>query len=788
MPAKKAKASTKTSRKSKKHSKSAPSSNTKSSSKIKHVLFNQYAYMVYSAFAILFISYVVYLDVQIREKMSGRIWSLPSHVYARPLELYQDKVLSIEDLSKELTHLNYHKTNTRPSQAGEYRILNGSHIELIARDFTFWDGKQKSQGVRLSIYNNKVGKIHELYSDKSISLLRLEPAKIAGIYPAKKEERQIIKLSEVPDDLVVALLAVEDRRFYQHWGLDPRAIARAFLANIMAGQTVQGGSTLTQQLVKNLFLSPDRTLVRKINEAIMSLLIEFHYDKAVILEAYINEVYLGQSGSKQIHGFELASQFYFAKHLKQLRRDQMALLVGLVKGPSWYEPRKHTDRAKERRNQVLQLMFEQEIISEVQLNKYSQLSLGLTNKPSFSKNRFPALVDLVKRQLQQDYNEDDLKSAGLRIFTSIDPIVQSKVEASVRRILPRLERDKNASSELQASVIVASSQQGEIKAMVSDRNPDFPGFNRSLDAVRQVGSLIKPAIYLSALQQPRKYTLATLLDDTPLHIKTAKDQTWSPQNYDKEFKGQVSLLQALNTSRNVPTVRLGLELGLADIADTLHNLGVVRDIPTYPSMTLGAFSLSPLDVANMYQTFAASGFHVPLKVIREVHNKDGKPLKRYPLESEKTLNEQSVYLVNHVLHEVTQTGTAKSLKRNIPHDLAGKTGTTDDLRDSWFAGFSDESLAVVWIGRDDNTNTGLTGSSGALSVWTNVMQQLDISSFSRQPPPGIENHWVDAQSGGLSEKYCQGAVELPFISGSAPIEKVECKSGGILNQLRRLFN
>ena len=720
--------------------------------------------------------------------MSGRIWSLPSHVYARPLELYQDKVLSVADLRSELISLDFHETRSMPSQPGEFRLLNNSHFEIISRDFTFWDGDQKSRGLRLSIYGNKIGVMHEMYSDKTISLFRLEPLKIAGIYPAKKEERQIVKLSDVPDDLVMALLAVEDKRFYQHWGLDPRSIGRAFVANIMAGKTVQGGSTLTQQLVKNIFLSPDKTLIRKVNEAIMSLLIELHYDKAVILEAYINEVYLGQSGSKQIHGFELASQFYFAKKLKQLRRDQMALLVGMVKGPSWYAPRKHPKRAKSRRNQVLELMHEQEIISQAQLTKYSTMSLGLTSKPSFSRNRFPALMDLVKRQLKSDYDDEDLKSAGHRIFTSIDPLIQAKAEASVKRVLPTLERVRDASSPLQTSLIVASSQQGEIQAMVSDRNPDFPGFNRSLDAVRHIGSLIKPAIYLTALQQPEKYTLATILDDSPLHLQTSKDQTWSPENYDKEFKGPVSLLYALKTSRNVPTVRLGLELGLSDISDTLHNLGVVRDIPAYPSMTLGAFSLSPLDIANMYQTFAADGFHVPLKVIREVVNKDGEPLKRYPLESEKTLNAQSVYLVNHALHQVTRSGTARSLSSKLSVDLAGKTGTTDDLRDSWFAGFSNESLAVVWIGRDDNTNTGLTGSSGALRVWTDLMKRLPINDISLELPKGIEKHWIDSESGGLSDKYCQGAVELPFISGSAPIEKVECNSGGLLNQIKRLFN
>jgi penicillin-binding protein 1B len=328
--------------------------------------------------------------------------------------------------------------------------------------------------------------------------------------------------------------------------------------------------------------------------------------------------------------------------------------------------------------------------------------------------------------------------------------------------------------------------------MVSDRQPDFPGFNRSLDAVRQIGSLIKPAIYLSALQQPEKYTLATLLDDSPLHIKTAKNDMWSPQNYDKKFSGNILLHKALEKSRNIPAVRLGLAVGLSDISDTLHNLGVSRHIPPYPSMTLGAFNLSPFDVANMYQTFAANGFNVPLKVIREVLNKDGKPLKRYPLKSDKAIDERAIYLVNYSLHQVTQTGTAKSLASRLSHSVAGKTGTTDDLRDSWFAGFSDNQLAVVWIGRDDNTSTGLTGSSGALRLWTDLFKHFELSDsvndFSLYPPAGINNVWIDEESGALSAKNCSGAVELPFIQGSEPTEKAACKSAGIIEQIKRFFN
>jgi len=753
------------------------------------MLFNRVTLAVTIILSILFAAYLIYLDIVIQDKMSGRIWSLPSYVYARPLELYEDKYLSIDEFQAELHDLNYQQVKHLPAKPGEYRYLNNSDFELVTRSFTFWDGLQSSRSLRLRIYNNQIQYIKELYSEQDITLLRLEPVKIAGIYPDKKEERQLIKLNELPDDLVLTLLAVEDKRFYSHWGLDPKSIARAFFANIRAGSTVQGGSTLTQQLIKNIFLSPDKTLIRKINEALMALLLELHYDKSVILETYINEVYLGQNGAQQIHGFELASQFYFAKSLKNLRRDQMALLVGLVKGPSWYEPRKHPERATERRNQVLKLMQEQNIISVAQLEKYSSMDLGITSKPRFSRNRYPALVDLVKRQLKQDYDENDLRSSGLNIFTSIDPIIQSKVESSVEKMLPQLDRNTQSDSKLQTSVIVASSQQGEIQAMVSDRNPDFPGFNRSLDAVRQIGSLIKPAIYLAALQQSTEYTLASILDDSPLHIQTSKDQVWSPNNYDNKFVGPVPLFSALKESRNVPTVRLGLEIGLSDISDTLHNLGVTRDIPAYPSMTLGAFSLSPLDVANMYQTFAANGFHVPLKVIREVLNSKGEPLKRYPLESEKTLDEAAIYLVNYVLHQVTRSGTAQSLATGLPqYQLAGKTGTTDDLRDSWFAGFSDNQLAVVWVGHDDNANTGHTGSSGALRLWTDIMRKQHINSFTLDKPGGIEMHWIDAETGRLSEKKCQGAVELPFIKNTAPIEKAECKTGGIIYQIRRLFN
>jgi penicillin-binding protein 1B len=734
-----------------------------------------------------FVAYVTYLDFRITSKFEGKIWSLPSHVYARPLELYVDKALSAKQFEQELKLIGYTRVTTIPTTAGQYRLWDKKHFELISRDFKFGDGMQKGQSLRVDFSYKKISGLYKLFSHDRLSLVRLDPAKIGSIYPTQKEDRKLIKLEDVPKQLVLALLAVEDRRFYQHWGVDPRSIVRAAWANLIAGGTVQGASTLTQQLVKNLFLSPERSLTRKINEAIMSLLLELHYDKALILETYINEIYLGQDGGQGIHGFARASSYYFNVPLKKLSRDKLALLVGLVKGASWYNPRRQPKRALQRRNQVLILMHQQGIISEIKLKQLKARKLSVTARSPRSSNRFPAFIDLVKRQLRDDYDEEDLRSVGLNIFTTIDPVIQLQAEKSVKSRLPSLEKSYAKADKLQAAIIVVSPENGEIQALVGDRKPDFPGFNRAVDAVRQVGSLIKPGIYLSALQKSEQFNLASILNDRQLRLKGGDGEVWSPQNYDRKYKGDILLYQSLMLSRNVPTVRLGLKVGLADIVKTLQALGVKRDVPPYPSMTLGAFNLSPFDVASMYQTFAAKGFHIPLRAIREVLDVNGQPLNRYPLKLKQTLDEKPVYLVNTILHKVTEDGTARSLQKRLATKVAGKTGTTDDLRDSWFAGFTEDRLAVAWIGRDDNKTTGLTGASGALRLWADLMTQIPLEDLQLDLPEGMESHWIDSVSGGISEQGCQGAVELPFLSGTQPVQRAECKSTSLFQKLKDLF-
>jgi penicillin-binding protein 1B len=739
-------------------------------------------------FTLVFIAYLIYLDFRVVSRFQGKIWSLPSHVYARPLDLYVDKVLSAGQFEHELALLNYQKVSQIPTVPGQYRQWDGRHFELISRDFLFADGAQEKQALRVDFEQGRVVGLYELYGHQPTAIARLEPAMIAGIYPGAVEDRLLVKLEEVPEYLVLALLAVEDRRFYQHWGIDPRSIARALVANMTPGGNLQGGSTITQQLVKNLFLTSERSLWRKFNEALMALMLEAHFDKALILETYLNEVYLGQDGAQAVHGFALASRYYFDKPLNSLGKDQLALLVGLVKGASWYDPRRHPERALARRNQVLEQMADQQVISEAQLALFKSRPLGVAQRAFRAANLYPAFIDLVKKQLLRDYQQVDLQTAGLRIFTTLDPLVQQAAERAVTRVIPRLESQYASAEQLQTAAIVASPESGEIQALVADSNPRFPGFNRATDAVRQVGSLIKPAIYLAALSQPDKYNLASILNDSPLRLQERNGTIWEPQNYDKAFSGDILLYQALIQSRNVPTVRLGLDVGLAKIVDSLHRLGIERDVPPYPSITLGAFDLTPYEVASMYQTLAGKGFNIPLRAIREVLDNQGRALSRYPLKLQQTLNEDAVYLINHALHRVTTEGTASLLGRQLSARVAGKTGTTDDLRDSWFAGFSEDRLAVVWVGRDDNQSTGLTGSSGALKIWLDMMQRLPLQDLQLERPETIEMQWIDSQSGGLSKKACAGTVELPFISGSAPTQRAECTSPSLMDRLKGLFN
>ncbi len=734
------------------------------------------------ALAVLLGLLLVYLDALVSTTFSDRRWEVPASVYARPLELYPGLVMSADQLEYELSLLGYRPVSAL-SAPGQMR-RRGERIEFYSREFRFPDEARAAGRLALDFSGRRLASLRD--DRGAVSLYRLEPVQIGGIYPRHQEDRLLLKLEESPPSLRRALLAVEDRGFYEHWGVSPTGIARAAWTNLQAGRLVQGGSTITQQLIKNYYLTRERSFTRKLTEVLMAGLLELHAGKDDILEAYINEVYLGQDGPRAIHGFGLASRHYFDQPLEELGLHQQALLVGMVKGPSLYNPLRHPERARERRDVVLGVMRGENLINEAEYRVALAMPLGLSQRPRIM-NSFPAFLDLVRRQLRRDYREQDLGSRGLRIFTSFDPQLQRQAEASIQRVLDGLE----PADELQAAMVVTSFGNGEVRALIGGRQPRYAGFNRALDAIRPVGSLIKPVVYLTALEQAERWTLASPLDDGEFSVDLDGSNRWSPANFDRQSHGTVLLHRALSQSYNQATARLGMELGTERVRATLEQLGVDRGQPNVPAMLLGAGGLSPIDVASLYQSIAAGGFNLPLHTIRDVVAADGTLLQRFPLAYEQVASTQAIHLLHYALREVVQEGTGKIVYRELPAGfaVAGKTGTTNDNRDSWFAGFAGDLLAVNWIGRDDNAATGLTGATGAARVWSHFMARASTQPLAYRVPDGIEHSWIDEASGKLSGRNCANARLLPFVSGSEPSERGPCTGTPerIIEWFRELF-
>ena len=731
-------------------------------------------------------SYIGYLDYNVRDQFEGRRWAIPAHVYANPEELYVGYDLSVSGFESLLKQLHY-RQDAQLSSEGTY-TRHGMQIGLKTRAFSYWDQRQDSRLIRLTFSPAEVSRITDLSNSQELAIVRLDPLQIGSFYPTRKEDRILIKLSETPDTLIQGLLATEDRDFYQHYGISMKAIARAMWANIRAGGIVQGGSTITQQLIKNFYLTSERSLWRKINEVFMALVIEYRYSKDEILEAYLNEVFLGQDGASAVHGFGLASEFYFGRPLKNLPLPEVASLVALVRGPSYYDLRRHPERAMARRNLVLDKMHEAGYITQDQALAAKQQPLQVIPQTHRSVNRYPAFIDLVKRQLKEEYKDDDLTSEGLKIFTTLEPGVQNALEQTLAEKIKQLEKNRQV-NELETAVVVTRREGGEIVAMAGGKDPKGAGFNRALDAVRPIGSLIKPVVYLTALEYPAKYTATTRVSDTRIRVKDRRGKVWAPDNYDHQEHGDVPLHTALAHSYNLATVHIGMDMGIARIAKTLKDMGVARPVNLFPSLLLGACELSPLEVAQMYQPLAGDGFATPLRAIRGVINGEGERLQSYPFTVRQTVDPAATYITNTILQEVMTEGTGKSAYYYLPKDfgLVGKTGTTNDMKDSWFAGFSGDYMSVVWVGRDDNKPAGLSGSSGALKIWADLMQQISRQPVTLIPPDNVDTVWIDPATGLLANESCEGAKQYPFIRGSAPtgnspcVEPQQNKTGGWFN-------
>jgi len=717
--------------------------------------------------------WVVYLNHQVTTEFEGRKWDLPSRVYARPLELYPGARLSRSDLEQELRAAGY-----RPAAAvdkpGFYRVA-GSNVEIYRRGFRFPEGLEGARQLRVTLHGDEVSGLADPSSGARLDLVRLEPAEIASIYPLQNEDRTLVRIGEVPPLLITGLQAVEDRHFKQHPGIDLKGIFRAILANLKAGRAVQGGSTLTQQLVKNYFLSDDRTLARKLNEAIMALLLEWHYEKRDILEAYLNEVYMGQQGALAIHGFGRASMYYFGQPLERLEPQQIALLIGIVRGASLYNPRRHPQRALERRNRVLDMFVETGLLSQQEAKAAASRPLDVIEQPPPSGSRYHAFIELVRDQLAQVYREEDLKTEGLRIFTTLSPVDQEKAQRAVTAGLEQLHQS-GLPDDLQGALVLVDVTSGEVRALVGDRFAGRGGFNRALNARRQVGSIIKPLIYLLALEHPAEYNLLTLLDDAPLALRQPNGDEWSPTNYDRLSHGRVTLLEALTRSYNQATVRLGLKIGVNNLLQELRALGISVDVEAVPSVFLGAVELTPLEVAQIYQSIAAQGYSVPLRSVVAAQTANGDELVRYPLRLMPQPRREAIGVLNYALTQVVQQGTARSLPGLLGQSttIAGKTGTTNDRRDSWFVGYTRDRVGVAWVGLDDNRPAGVTGSNAAMRVWAQLFRNLPLEPVDLRMPDGAFWLWVDPRTRSITAESCPGAVQMPFVNGSEPKEVSAC--------------
>ena len=649
-----------------------------------------------------------------------------------------------------------------------------SIFRWCAGAFDFPDKAEGERWLAVEFANGVITRITDRATSTPLTSVRLEPMLIDRLLSAQHEDREFLPLEDFPEAFKDTLLLVEDRQFYHHRGVSPWAILRALWSNMKAGRTVQGGSTLTQQLAKNVYLNSERHLVRKINEAFIALILDYRYSKDQLLEAYLNEVYLGQFHDRAIHGFGLASHYYFAKPVNELAPHEFAVLMAIIKGPSYYNPRTKTERVTGRRDLVLRMMFEHHLLEKNEYEFAVNQPLQISAKERFAAARFPAYMNRVKRELKYILRSGQQQQDGVRVFTSLQPRVQRAAQEAIIDGVTRLEGNHQI-ADVEAAMVSVNILDGSIAAMVGGSNVNYAGLNRAIDMRRNIGSLIKPAVYLSALDEPQSFTLASILADNPITLKNPDGQQWSPVNFDKKTDGQVTLMEALVRSKNIPTVNLGMALGLGNVASTLDKLGIEREVPRYPSMLLGALALSPLEVSQMYTTLASRGLHRRLGAVETVIGGEGERIWQRSLSANAAFEQGPVYLTNLALEQVAQTGTARRLAQVLPGiTLAGKTGTTDELRDSWFSGYDNQLQTTVWVGKDDYSPVGLTGTRGAMTLFADMYQRLGAVSRQQVKPDNIEDTAFSPESGYQYDGECDGARVLPAIKVTSPT-KVLCE-------------
>ena len=721
------------------------------------------------------------LEEEVVNRFSSHRWEVPSKLYAESLLLYPGMDIVELSLLDQLAHLDYRPVAGNPQARGEYRYdRQTGELQLFLHDFPYPNRETRPQRVGLALRGGHIERLSDLDEGTELPAVEIDPEVITGLYDQAWGERRVIKLYDVPSLLVKALLAAEDQRFFEHEGIDLWRIVGAAWANLLAGRAAQGGSTLTQQLVKNFFLSREKTLGRKLVEVCMAIIVEHHYSKLAILENYLNEIYMGQQGARGIFGMWEAARFYFGKEPRDLTLGEMAVLAGMVKAPNRYAPTRHPDQALQRRNYVLQRMYELGDITKDEYQAALQQPVGPRDLPPDS-NDAPYFADLVRKELEENYSDEVLTTAGLHIFTSLDMSLQRIAQEVVRSGLseleakyPRLRRDK-PEERLQACLIALQPQTGEIRAMVGGRDYQASQFNRVTQAHRQPGSIFKPIVYLTALAEERerregRFLPTSLVEDAPF-TWFYEGKEWSPGNYKDEYLGVVTLRRALEMSLNAATARVAQQVGIEPIRQTARRLGIVSPLPPYPSLVLGAAEVTPFEVAVAFSTVANQGLRVTPLTIKRVTNQEGETIERRAVQVEQVIPPEDAYLLTHLLEGVMERGTGRGTRqRGFERPAAGKTGTTNDYGDAWFVGYTPDLLAVVWVGFDHREPLGLSGAQAALPIWTEFMKRATAGhpAVGFTPPPGITLVPIDRLTGFRATPYCPTVIEEAFYSGEEP--------------------
>jgi penicillin-binding protein 1B len=718
------------------------------------------------------------LDRVVRERFEGNRFRVPSRVYSAPPVVYPGLDWRRADLPGSLARLGYREVRSRsPLTPGRFS-WSGSQLTLYRRAFSHPSRPEPALRVELRLEGDRVASMVDSAAGRELRYLILEPEPLGSYFGPAREQRELVVLERLPPHLVNAVLAVEDRRFFSHAGVDVWRVLGALWVNLREGRVVQGGSTLTQQLVKNFFLTPERSLERKVQEAWMALIVEARYEKPAILETYLNEIYLGQRGATAVHGVGEGSRHYFGKSAEEVTVGEAALMAAIINSPNGRSPYRYPEEAEARRNLVLELMYEGGHLDGERLAAAKNEPLGLAPvTPEPREARW--FLDFLRRQLPEFYDNATLTRDGLRIYSTLDLGLQRLAARAVREGLESLERDfaqvSRGSQPLEACLVALRPQTGEVLALVGGRDYGRSQFDRCTQAHRQAGSAFKPFVYAAALEPVPggpTITLASPLDDTPLTVSTPTGD-WSPENYDKTHHGEVDVEEAVARSLNVATARLGQAVGPARIAELARRVGIESRLPEVPALSLGAADLSPLELARAYATLANGGVRPEIRSFEDVVDAGDERIEQKPVQSERVLDPGTVFLVTRLLEGVVNHGTGHGVRtRGIRGPVAGKTGTTNDEYDAWFAGFTPELAVVVWVGYDEPRSIGLTGSQAALPIWARFLRDATGGTVAGRfvPPPEVMKIDVDPASGARALVGCPRREPVWFVRGTEPQE------------------